>query len=291
VVEFDFRKKKFRTLVDLNRVVEGFEGSAGLLTVSANDRMAVAFSGIQDTWRYVLVFDKKTGKHTVLDTRRATIDGKPSDFAMGFGVHLVNIDKSGRYVVISKGQGGKAPNLVVWDTETNRFAEVANEGGGHYSAGYGLMVNNSGTFPHWAQWMMRSLHPEDLGLITRLVVPDPPKDFGGRYEHSSWNNAREDAWAPVFVTVTRYANAKNPLGPWDDEIIAIATAPKQPKIFRFAFHRSKPAGDFWDLPRGNVSPDGRFFMFTSNWEGTLGRSRQGRPRQDVFVLELPPIVP
>jgi hypothetical protein len=284
VVEYDFRRKKYRTLVELK------EGSAGLLTVSANDRMVVPFGGMQDTWRYVLLFDKRAGKRTLLDTRRATVDGKPVEFAMDFGVHLATIDKSGRYVVISKGQGGKAPNLVVWDTETNRFGEVAPEGAGHYATGYGLLVNNSGTFPHWAQWMMRSLDPEDLKLITRLIVPDPPKDFGGRHEHSSWNNAREDGWAPVFVSVTRWADAKNPLGPWDDEIIAISTDPKRPKVFRLGLHRSKPLGDFWDVPRGNVSPDGRFFMFTSNWEGTLGNSPQRRPRQDVFVLELPPAV-
>ncbi len=290
IQEYNIRKKKYRTLVDLDRVVKDFEGVPGLLTVSANERMAVPFDGIQDTWHYVLLFDQRTGRQTLLDTRSGTMDDRPALPAPGFGVHVVNIDKSGRYVVISKGQGGKAPNLVVWDTETNRFAEVAPEGAGHYSTGYGMLVNNSGTFPHWAQWMLRSLDPDEVGRITPLVVPDPPRDFGGRHEHSSWNNARADARAPVFVSVTRYADAANPPGPWDDEIIAISTAPERPNVFRFAFHRSRPEGDFWDVPRGNISPDGRFFMFTSNWEGTLGRAPSGRPRQDVFVLELPPTV-
>ncbi len=289
VLEYNLRRKKYRTVLDLDRVVKDFEGTPGLLTVSANGRLAVPFGGMQDTWQYVLVFDNNTGTRTMLDTRAGTVDGKAVDFKFGFGIHLVNIDKSGRYVIISKGQGGKAPNLVVWDTATNRFGEVAPEGSGHYSSGYGLLVNNSGTFPHWAQWMLRPLAPDDLGSITRLIVPDPPRDFGGRYEHSSWNNARPDERAPVFVSVTRYAGAQNPLGPWDDEIIAISTGPEHPKVFRFAFHRSKPFGSFWDVPRGNISPDGRFFMFTSNWEGTLGRGRDGKPRQDVFVLELPPI--
>ncbi len=288
ILEYNFKKHKYRSLVDLQKLIT-FEGSAGMVSVSANDRIVVPFGGIQDTWHYVLFYDKASGRTALLDTRAGTLNGKPLKFPMGWGVHVVNIDKSGRYVILSKGQGGEAPNLVIWDTTTNGFGEVAPEGAGHYSAGYGLMVNNSGTFPHWAQWMMRALDPADLKFITRLVAPDPPKDFGGRYEHSSWNNARPDSWAPVFVSVTRYADAKNPLGPWDDEIIAISTDPKRPRVFRFAMHRSKPSGDFWDVPRGNVSPDGRFFMFTSNWEGTLGESRKGRSRRDVFVLELPPM--
>lgn len=290
IVEYDAKRRKYRTLLDLERVVKDFEGIPGLLTVSANDRMAVAFGGIQDTWRYVLVFNKRTGGKTLLDTRAAAIDGEPAGFPMGFGVHVVNIDKSGRYVVISKGQNSKPPNLLVWDTQENEFAEVTPEGAGHYATGWGKLVNNSGTFPHWAQWMLRPLAPEGIGNFTRLIVPDPPRDFGGRYEHSSWNNARPGVDAPVFVSIMRYRDARNPLGPWDDEIVAISTAPDKPNVFRFAFHRSAPLGEFWDDPRGNVSPDGRFFMFTSNWEGTLGNTRRGRPRQDVFVLELPLMV-
>jgi len=43
---------------------------------------------------------------------------------------------------------------------------------------------------------------------------------------------------------------------------------------------------FWDTPRGNVSQDGRFFMFTSNWDSTLGKDQSGQPRQDVFIVRL-----
>jgi hypothetical protein len=46
------------------------------------------------------------------------------------------------------------------------------------------------------------------------------------------------------------------------------------------------AYNFWDTPRGNVSQDGRFFMFTSNWEETLGKDRFGRFREDVFIVKL-----
>jgi hypothetical protein len=44
--------------------------------------------------------------------------------------------------------------------------------------------------------------------------------------------------------------------------------------------------NFWDTPRGNVSQDGMFFMFTSNWEDSVGKDRAGRFRQDVFIVKL-----
>ena len=44
--------------------------------------------------------------------------------------------------------------------------------------------------------------------------------------------------------------------------------------------------NFWDTPRGNVSQDGKFFMFTSNWEDSVGKDRSGRFREDVFIVKL-----
>lgn len=47
--------------------------------------------------------------------------------------------------------------------------------------------------------------------------------------------------------------------------------------------------------RGSVSQDGKYFMFTSAWEGTLGADAEmlGAPnlRTDVFVVELTPLTP
>jgi len=67
-------------------------------------------------------------------------------------------------------------------------------------------------------------------------------------------------------------------------------------VWRFAHHRSAIAADgggasyFWYLPRAIISPNGRFALFTSNWEKTLGASITGEPggdyRTDVFVVAL-----
>jgi hypothetical protein len=68
-------------------------------------------------------------------------------------------------------------------------------------------------------------------------------------------------------------------------------------VWRFAHHRSIVAGDldpmeisFWNTPRANVSPDGRWALFTSNWDKTLGidprNDPDGKYRQDVFLVQL-----
>jgi hypothetical protein len=96
---------------------------------------------------------------------------------------------------------------------------------------------------------------------------------------------------------------------YGDEVIAVATDSSQ-KVWRFCHTRAlvhTPARDaggaqsrptdrtrmgeeqpynFWDTPRGNVSQDGMFFMFTSNWEDSVGKDRMGRFREDVFIVKL-----
>jgi hypothetical protein len=107
---------------------------------------------------------------------------------------------------------------------------------------------------------------------------------------------------PVISATYRYGDNTAPWRAWDDEIIGIQTAGGIGGIvWRFAHHRSLVASDtvpttpyFWYEPIANVSPDGKWVLFTSNWEKTLGRdssndsSGAGTFRQDVFVVQLTP---
>ncbi len=51
-------------------------------------------------------------------------------------------------------------------------------------------------------------------------------------------------------------------------------------VQRLAHHRSN-ADNYWEYPQGNVSFDGKFVMFTSDWEHQTGN------RHDVFILKVP----
>jgi hypothetical protein len=145
------------------------------------------------------------------------------------------------------------------------------------------------------QWQFRSLadpvHPNDL--ISPVLSP---KEIYAA-DHTTWNNARPDALVPVISSTYRLPASTTAWRAWDDEIIGLdTTGGVGGVVYRFAHHRSNIASDtdasqpyFWYEPIANVSPNGLFVLFTSNWEKTLGRdSAESTARQDVFVVRLTP---
>ncbi len=258
----------------------------------------MAFGDKQDTHPYVAVLDRNTGRYHFLDTRNSRVEGRPTRIPLGFGIHSAYIDRTGRYVVIGKGVGRK-PNTsewVVWDVDTSEVAEITNHWSGHDASGFGVRVNESGysggspSFYEEVQYSIRPLDPAHVSeakyLIDPANLPTPHLPITGG--HFSWNNARPEVLVPVVGS--HFREVKNAGKPWralDDEIIAVATDGSG-AVWRFAHHRSLTDGDFWDTPRGNVSQDGRWYLFTSNWERTLGSDPYDKhPRQDMFLVELP----
>jgi hypothetical protein len=283
IYEYNLATKAYTPLIDISKIVPSFGGGIGSTSLSANDWLTTDFDGIQDTFHYCLYFNVKTRQYKVLDTHRSTVDGKPVTFdgqAPGYGLHLVNIDKSGRFVVLSKGDGQTGPNLLIWDTSNDTFRHLTPNGTGHNSLGWGYAVNGNGLAGYYMQWYLR---PLDTPANIMKMAPDVTQGgYGYKEEHTSWNNARPDKFAPVLLALTRDSWSPNPAGPWDDEILGVGTEPNRPVVYRFGHTWALfDNTDFWDLPRGNVSSDGRFFMFTSNWRRTINS------KQDVFIIKLP----
>ena len=115
----------------------------------------------------------------------------------------------------------------------------------------------------------------------------PPFDV-----HLSWSNVDPNDSFPV-LSATRSITAPFP-GPWYNEVIGIA-ADGSGKVWRFA-HTFNTAKSHRFAPQqaiGSVSQDGRFFVFSSDWMGTLGSESGAHTctigkdcRGDVFVVEL-----
>jgi hypothetical protein len=254
------------------------------------------------------VFDKSNpANRLVLDTHASTINGQPVAIPLNFSLHHASIDRGGRYIMLyptsaDQTSSRKAPQSVLWDTQTAAFTEmpVSTLPYGHDAFGYGVSVNQDCCVAtRWdaAQWQFRNLSSP---TTTRDLLPIvlSPKEVS-MADHTTWNNARPDALVPVISATYRYGQTTAPWRALDDEIIAIATdMPGQdPIIWRFAHHRSNIANDnnpaaasFWYEPRPNVSADGGWVLFTSNWEKTLGVDAAGEPgtgyRQDVFLVQL-----
>ncbi len=291
LTEYDFAANRYTPLLDLKKLVPKINGyDTDGVSSSANDELVVAFNGPgQDRLMNVVWFDKTSGGKHVLDLANGMIDGKPSKCPLGKGgAHHASIAKGGRYVnVINQGVGN-----VVWDTQTGDCTMITVQAAAHGAGGYGSWINYATLADNSGQgWLKRGFAPADLAR-PKPALPRTPHFWGD--SHPSWNNVQPGEATPFFTAVyagNRQAadKASTPL-PLMGEIIAVSTDGSG-KIWRFAHHRSainsgtslQGGGDFWSTPRGNISQDGRFFLFDSNWDDTLGNDPRGGFRKDVFV--------
>ena len=310
---FDFETGQYMTLLNLDTLAPNLAGTyTGGLGASAGpvEKIFAFFGGTsQDRHFYLVVFDKDDpARRHLLDTSASTLDGQPTNIPLNFRIHAAAIDRSGQYVTIyPTGVDLQAPRLAapayVWDTVSNTFTAtplVESRSGGHDTYGFGYRVNQDCcTTTTWdaAQWQFRSLASPlvTFDLITPILLP---KEIY-LADHPSWHNAQPDRFVPFIEANYRYGANTTPWRAWDEEITAVQTdaAGSGALVWRFAHHRSAVADDldpsrisFWYTPRVNVSPDGRWALFTSNWEKTLGTDPGGEPggtaRQDVFLVEL-----
>jgi len=136
-----------------------------------------------------------------------------------------------------------------------------------------------------------------------LTTPTTERYLDG---HVSWNNAQNGQQVPILSSTFREPFDTDMWRAWDAEIIAVQTTnPGSAAIvWRFAHNRSNALSDiaqnnshnnpyFWYEPNAIISQDGRWALFTSNWERTLGtasdsQNGDGLVRTDVFLLELKP---
>jgi hypothetical protein len=285
---------------------------AAALSSSATspEKLSVIFGGCcQDAHYKAAVFQVSPAgaNPAVVDTLAGTVTvnqgaAQPTGLP-AFTLHHAWIDQSGRYVMLYPANPSTLL-FVVWDLETHVFTPVTTRTFGHDALGYGWQVNQdcctSGASYDGAQWQLRSLAaPQSTSdLINPMLSPQEVYVA----DHTSWNNAQPDRRVPILSTTYRYYDGTfntAPWRPWDNEVITIQTdaGSAGATVWRFAHHRSNVARDdgidgtyFWYQPHGVISPDGRWALFTSNWEKTLGTAVGGEPsglfRTDVFIVGL-----
>lgn len=233
----------------------------------------------------------------------------PATSTAGYNVHSARISRNGAYVRVDDQQ---SQTQFIWRPGTNQVTPcyfVVNECGGHMALGYTHLVNAPNNYD-MAEVIIRPL--SDPAKITQLVRPLPaPPQFTG--SHWTWNDDNPSDTMPVCGSFYAGGSARgdgtqsvltNPFmratRAYDLEIVCVATTGPS-RVWRFAHTRSAEAandspnsrGWFWGTPRGNVSQDGKFFMFTSNWDWSLGNQggstgcpSSGQCRADVFIVEL-----
>jgi len=294
--QYDVSTGKVTTLHDAASCVKLNGNDTGhSITVNADDKRMETSLGPRQGDNYVIyVFDRELGCRWY-NTSTGEIGGKwgPKGQASTpdrFTIHNARMSKSGKYVYIARANPQPHHHWVIWDIETLNTVVCPSECSGHRALGYSHLIGPSGR-----------LHPMDL-LIRPLgnlddvksLIPGLGKTEGYWYDqHFSWNNTNADDSNPICVSTYRPSNPNTPAtplsvdGPWENEIVCVETDGKDSKVWRFAHNYSTAKNGFWSTPRGNVSQDGRFFMFTSDWEDQLGEAPNGKKyRTDVFIVEL-----
>ena len=302
--QYDISTNRTTNLHDASGCVKLKPSDAGhAISVSADDqRMAMVLGPQQDTDYLVYVFDRAQGCRWY-NTQTGEIGGQwgakgSVSIPDRFLIHDARINKSGRFVEIIRSGASvhgiaplqnPAPSFV-WNVDTMEVAPCGPKGcKGHHALGYSHLLNPS-----------EQEHPMDLRIrrLNQLDAPIPlinqlPPVQGWYDLHISWNNVDVNDSSPACLSTYRRDNPNAPgappkvVGPWENEILCVETDRKGSKVWRFAHTYSTAQNGFWSSPRGNVSQDGRFYMFTSDWEDQLGRATgTSAYRTDVFIVEL-----
>lgn len=285
---YSFSKGFANDILELDTIKAGLADPrtyVGGIISAGNPEVLVAFFGgqSQDQHTFVLYYPLHGPSWNLLD----------SQARLGCKLHAISVDLSGRYVLLYPANA-KPYQVIVWDTETDALTPVTQNPAGHDALGYGEWVNmDQGSLAYdAAQWQFRQL--SDLTATRDLIDPVlTPKEVY-LADHTNWNHARPDRRVPVISGTYRFGANDTPWRAWDDEILGIATEGPS-TVWRFCHHRSdvrdehNPLGAYFEYqPMVNVSPDGKFCLFMSNWDKTLGNdpTDPGHVRTDVFVVEL-----
>jgi len=270
--------------------------------VSAGDTvfaMAYSNAGNQGTGVYAVAYKVGSGC-TAINTRTGQVWGEwgakgTINIPDRWTIHNVKMSKDGNWLVIATAGcliSSCSHGPYFWQIGTTNVSSCGdgkNGGqkcGGHWTEGYSHWINNydGGKFVN---------RPFADPTLLGYVVPITPAGIQDPLDqHASWNNADPADSVPFFLTFWSIASPFP--GPWYNEITGVSPDGSG-KVWRFAHSFITGKSQIFNTQYGigSVSQDGRFFIFSSDWMGTLG-SQSGTPactvgkdcRGDVFVLEL-----
>jgi hypothetical protein len=295
IAEYDISTNTLTDVVATTLCVPGLNASShmGDVSVSVGDQRLLTYEGgtEQDTDMFIVVYDKLSGCRWY-NTSTGEIGGQwgPTGEAStnaAFLVHNARIAISGDWAVITSSD---TTSTVIWQIGTLNVTTCSVSQapfcGGHNVGGYNYWVNSSGELDD----MNILIRPFDnVNSSAQLINPLPKQVEWGFDKHWSWNDDNPTDTMPVCgSTYIEKIGDKSIARAWDREIICLRADRVQSQVWRFGHNRSVYNGDFWSTPRGNISQDGKFYMFTSTWENQLGIQTDSTTlfREDVFIVEL-----
>jgi hypothetical protein len=236
---------------------------------------------------FVVVYDKNLGCRWY-NTQTGQIGGQwgTSGLASVTSPYLIRHaylarSGSGVYILVD-GFGWYLWDVATLTVNACPIGGKSDECSGYEAVGYNSLVNGP-AIQGDMQVVKRPLN--DISRISQLVWPVAVQ--WGQQRHFTWSNVDTLDSAPVCGSTYAYDG-----GTWIDqplagEIFCIETDGLASTVWRFAHNRASYINPFFQTqPLGNVSRDGRFFLFTTNWDAQLGLGADGTPLSDVFIAKL-----
>jgi hypothetical protein len=274
---------------------ETWIGEGGVSSDDTVFGMAYSNAGNQGTGVYVVAYKAGSGC-SVLNTQTGQVGGDwgskgTINIADRWTIHNAKLSKDGNWMVVVATSCLSSTCMVnpyFWQIGTTNVGSCGQgpHCSGHWTEGYTHWVNNNNTGNQVSRLFSEPTTIDELtpALPSGLQTPLD--------QHASWNNVDPADSLPFFVSFW------SPISPfpaaWYNEITGVA-ADGSGKVWRFAhnFITSRSQVFTTEYGIGSVSQDGRFFIFSSDWMGTLG-SESGAStctvgtncRGDVFVLQL-----
>lgn len=197
------------------------------------------------------------------------------NFNSGHTVDEVGIDKSGKFLVVINTDGDS--QTVNLETKTITQFNWGTNGWYHYDVGIGTFFTSANDGSH--SFLIRSfLNPFSVLKILPGYFGFTTKDC---YHYSSL--ADNELWALISLCNKPPGqpnggnDGKVNIQAFDNEIFQVATDGSN-RVRRIAHHRSIHNA-YNDQPHANISSDGQFVIFGSNW-GAKGR-------RDAFLVKIP----
>jgi hypothetical protein len=256
--------------------------------------MAFSNSGDQGTGVYAVAYKPGSGC-SMLNTQTGQVTGDWGDTGTitipdRWTIHNSKVSLDGNWLMVSpstclSSSCGAGPYFWQIGTTTVNYCGEGKRCSGHVTVGYTHIMNN----PTTGVQVFR-LFSDPTPVVLNPIIPpglETPLD-----EHPSWNNANPVDSVPFFAS---FWSPITPFpAPWYNEISGIAVDGSG-AVWRFAhnFITTKSQNFPTEYGIGSVSQDGRFFLWSSDWMGTLGSQSGAQTctvgtdcRGDVFTVEL-----
>ena len=264
---------------------------------------SAAGSADQNTYTQIYCLNPNDpSQHKFIDILKKTINGiaqhdphwPTSAAGQTIGIHAMYGSAAGAWLDVgfvhhSWGVNGDS----VFNLSTNTWSLMTNANmysSGHSSIG-AKFVNGCGSINGMYSGGACLRDPSNLMDATQYTfIMQPPSTATGWHdgEHSSWFNASTNPQAPVLFSRYNISTPPSPV-PWYGEIIAAATDGSN-RVWRFAHnHNGGLVGSYTGQSFAQISNDGRWALFSSPWDGTLGPSSGDfdyPTRLDTFIVEL-----